>query len=47
MKFDFSKYPVSRHGYSERPMAFLDIVPGKILGGLVQFLAESSDRIWT
>lgn len=36
MKFDFSKYPISGHGYSKRPMAFLDIVPSKILGGIVE-----------
>jgi phenylacetate-coenzyme A ligase PaaK-like adenylate-forming protein len=36
MKLDFSQYPVSGRGYSERPMAFLDIAPGKILGGIVE-----------
>jgi hypothetical protein len=36
MKLDFSNYPVSGQSYSTRPMAFLDIVPGKILGGIVE-----------
>lgn len=36
MKLDFSKYPISGQGYSTRPMAFLDIVPGKILGGVAE-----------
>jgi phenylacetate-CoA ligase len=36
MKFDFSNYPVTGRGYAERPMAFLDIVPGKVLGGIAE-----------
>ncbi len=45
MKFDFSKYPISSQGYSKRPMAFLDIVPGKILGGIAELaLIETGDR---
>ncbi len=46
MKFDFSNYPVSGRGYAERPMAFLDIVPGKILGGIVELaLIETGNRV--
>src|SRR5271169_160285 len=46
MKFDFSNYPISGQGYSKRPMAFLDIVPGKILGGIVELaLIETGDRV--
>ena len=36
MKFDFSKFPINGEAYSKRSMAFLDLVPGKILGGLVE-----------
>src|SRR6516165_7124508 len=36
MKFDFSKFPINGEAYSNRPMAFLDLVPGKILGGVVE-----------
>jgi phenylacetate-CoA ligase len=46
MKFDFSKYPISGQGYSARPMAFLDIVPGKILGGIAELaLIETGSRV--
>ena len=45
MKFDFSDYPISGEAYSKRPMAFLDIVPGKVLGGIVELaLIETGDR---
>jgi phenylacetate-CoA ligase len=45
MKFDFSKYPISGQGYSARPMAFLDIVPGKLLGGILELtLIETASR---
>jgi phenylacetate-coenzyme A ligase PaaK-like adenylate-forming protein len=45
MKFDFSNYPIAGRGYAERPMAFLDIVPGKILGGIVELaLIETGNR---
>jgi phenylacetate-CoA ligase len=45
MKLDFSKYAVSGRGYAARPMAFLDIVPGKILGAIVELaLIETGDR---
>ena len=46
MKLDFSKYPVRDRGYAERPMVFLDIVPGKILGGIVELaLIETGSRV--
>jgi phenylacetate-CoA ligase len=46
MKFDFSKFPIRDEAYSKRPMAFLDIVPGKILGGLVELaLIETGSRV--
>jgi phenylacetate-CoA ligase len=45
MKFDFSKYTVSGRGYSERPMAFLDMVSGKMLGGVFELaLIETGNR---
>ena len=45
MKFNFSEYPINGQGYAERPMAFLDIVPGKILGGIVELaLIETGNR---
>jgi phenylacetate-CoA ligase len=46
MKFDFSNCPLSARAYAERPMAFLDIVPGKILGGMVELaLIETGSRV--
>jgi len=46
MKLDFSKYPVRGRGYAEGPMTFLDIVPGKILGGIVELaLIETGSRV--
>jgi len=45
MKLNFSKYPISGEAYSKRPMAFLDIVPGKILGGILELaLIETGNR---
>jgi phenylacetate-coenzyme A ligase PaaK-like adenylate-forming protein len=45
MKFDFSKYPINSRAYSERPMAFLDIGPSKILGGIIELaLIETGNR---
>lgn len=45
MKFDFSKYPISSRAYSERPMAFLDIGPSKILAGIIELaLIETGNR---
>jgi hypothetical protein len=46
MKLDFSKYPISGHAYSTGPMAFLEIVPGKILGGMIELaLIETGNRV--
>jgi phenylacetate-CoA ligase len=46
MKFDFFDYPISGQGYSKRPMAFLDIVPGKTLGGIIELaLIETGSRV--
>src|SRR6516165_4585422 len=46
MKFNFSNYPIGGQGYSKRPMAFLDIVPGKLLGGIVELaLIETGNRV--
>jgi phenylacetate-coenzyme A ligase PaaK-like adenylate-forming protein len=36
MKLDFSDYPISGRGYATRPMAFLDIVPGKMLQAIIE-----------
>ena len=45
MKFDFSAYPINDQAYSQRPMAFLDIVPAKILGGIAELaLIETGNR---
>src|SRR3954469_12925374 len=45
MKFDFSKYPVSNRGYSEKPMTFLDIGAGKFFGGIFELiLIETGSR---
>jgi phenylacetate-CoA ligase len=45
MKVDFSKYPISSRGYSERPMAFLDIGPSKVFGGIFELaLIETGSR---
>jgi len=45
MKFDFSKYPVSSRGYSEKPMTFLDIGAGKFFGGIFELiLIETGNR---
>jgi phenylacetate-CoA ligase len=45
MKFDFSKYPISSRGYSEKPMSFLDIGSGKFLGAIFELvLIETGDR---
>jgi phenylacetate-CoA ligase len=46
MKFDFSDYPISGQGYSNRPMAFLDITPGKTLGGIIELaMIETGSRV--
>ena len=45
MKADFSKYPISSRGFSERPMAFLDIGPSKVFGGIFELaLIETGSR---
>jgi phenylacetate-CoA ligase len=45
MKFDFSKYRIYDRGYAERPMAFLDLVPAKLLAGIFELaLIETGNR---
>ena len=45
MKFDFSKYPIRNRGYSENPMAFLELGPSKVFGGIFQLiLIETGNR---
>jgi len=45
MKLDFSDYPISGRGYATRPMAFLDIVPGKMLQAIIELsLIETGSR---
>jgi phenylacetate-CoA ligase len=46
MKFDFSKYPTSNQGYSERPMSFLGADPSSLLGSIFELaVIETGNRI--